>query len=67
MEEDEYNHITPARVIKILQRHGTVVTEEQAEGIIEFMGRLARMEVTHFLLDEEIPQIGVNTLKSKRA
>lgn len=55
MEDEEFKGVTPAKVVAILKRHGTAVTSEQAEGIITFMGRLARMEVSRYLADDEEP------------
>lgn len=45
MEMDPKVSITPQKVKKILSKHGTVVTLEEAEKILSFMTQLASISL----------------------
>lgn len=49
MELSEEKSITPENVIKILEKHGTKVTLEEAKIILLFMRKLAKMTVNEYL------------------
>lgn len=49
MELNEEKGVTPEKVIKILEKHGTKVTLEEAKIILEFMRKLARITVNQYL------------------
>lgn len=59
--------MTPERMQKILKEHGTDLTLKEAEEAIEFMQMLAKIEVAHYLAEEEQPKTennpGVNSNK----
>ena len=41
--------LTPERVVKILEKHGNTVTLEEAQTILIFMKKLARITVNQYL------------------
>jgi superfamily II helicase len=43
--EPEKHSITPQRVIEILKKNNIIVTVEQAEKMIEFMEKLAKIAI----------------------
>ena len=45
--------MTPQRAQKILKEHGTDLTLEEAEKVIEFMQMLAKIAVAQYLREEE--------------
>ena len=49
----ENTKMTPQRAQKILKEHGTNLTLEEAEKVIEFMQMLAKIAVAQYLRKEE--------------
>lgn len=41
--------ITPQQAIEILKKHGTIVTLEQAKKILEFMNKLSKIAIEHYV------------------
>ncbi|MDB5090359.1 MAG: hypothetical protein JWR09_4353 [Mucilaginibacter sp.] len=46
--EQNKKSVTPDRAVKILAKHNVKVTSEQAEKILEFMNKLARMAIDQY-------------------
>jgi len=44
--------LSPEKAVEILKQHGTFVTLEEAKLILQFMARLADIEVSQFLLKQ---------------
>ncbi len=49
---EEKSKMTPQRIMEILKKHGTVVTLEEAEEILVFVRRLAKIAMDHALRAE---------------
>lgn len=49
----ENTKMTPQRAQKILKEHGTNLTLEEAEKVIEFMQMLAKIAVAQYLREED--------------
>ena len=49
--ENSERGLTPEKVVKILEKHGTKVTLEEAKTILIFMKKLARITVNQYLRD----------------
>lgn len=41
--------MTPSKVVRTLAMHGTIVSEEEAEIILEFMQGMAKITVSQYL------------------
>ncbi|MFT4152231.1 hypothetical protein [Parafilimonas sp.] len=52
MESNAKKGLAPEKVIKILEKHGTSVTLEEAKIILEFMRKLARITVNQYLREK---------------
>jgi len=44
--------LSPEKAVEILRQHGTIVTLEEAKLILQFMARLADIEVSQFLMKQ---------------
>jgi len=53
MDLDSRKKLTPERVIKILLKHGTEVSVEEAAVILKFMEKLANVAVNQYLAGRE--------------
>lgn len=49
MDLDNIKKMTPERVIKILSKHGTEVSAEEAVVILKFIEKLANIAVNQYL------------------
>lgn len=45
----EKRNITPQKVVEILQKHGTIVTLEEAKIILEFMYKVGKLAVNQIV------------------
>jgi hypothetical protein len=45
----EPTKVTPHQAVKLLKKHKVIVTLEQAEKILEFMDRLAKLAIEHYV------------------
>lgn len=45
--------LSPEKVIEVLCKHGTIVTREQAELVIEFLYNLSEIAVAQYLRQED--------------
>ncbi|WP_298302410.1 hypothetical protein [Hydrotalea sp.] len=41
--------MTPSQVMKILAKHGTVVTEDEAEIILDFVSKMSKIAIDQYL------------------
>ena len=41
--------MTPSQVMKILAKHGTIVTEDEAEIILDFVSKMSKIAVDQYL------------------
>ena len=47
--EQEKHLVTPQRAVEILKKHNVIVTLEQAQKIIEFMEKFAKIAIEQYL------------------
>jgi ribulose-5-phosphate 4-epimerase/fuculose-1-phosphate aldolase len=47
--EEGSEGLTPEKVLAMLEKHGTIVTIDEAKLILEFMKKLAKMTVNQYL------------------
>ncbi len=41
--ESENSYLTPEKVVKILKKHGTIITVEEAKKVLEFYKKFAKL------------------------
>lgn len=49
IESESLKKLTPERVVSILEKHGTKVSVEEAEIILQFMRKVADVAVNQYL------------------
>ncbi len=53
MESDETRKMTAERTVEILKKHGTQISIEQAVITLEFLRKLAKIDMAQYLRDSE--------------
>ncbi|MDR3712975.1 MAG: hypothetical protein P4L51_09190 [Puia sp.] len=59
--------MTGEKAAKVLAEHGTHITVEQAEIVVDFLRKLAKMAVAQHLREEEMPREREDDITKKTA
>jgi hypothetical protein len=51
--EANLRKLSPEKVMEVLCKHGTIITREQAESVIEFLYNLSEIAVAQYLRQED--------------